>query len=151
MAISHSLDIQTSLSTREIKNLLLNSQLNLTQSTIENNLAGFGILISITEMGEYGKLTTKDEYGFVPDVSISFWMDLSESQTEGVKITEKTCAILLAKIAGDALFFFNSDNLTFKRINGKLTIYDDWTEYLMSELDKLGIKYEVKKSEYAEI
>ena len=84
-------------------------------------------------------------------MSIGFRMAFDESETEGEKTTEKACAILLNQGNGDAVFFYNSDNLAFKRVNGKLTIYEGWTQWLMPELDKFGIKYEIEKSEYAEL
>lgn len=151
MAISHRLRLQTHLSLREIEDLLFNSDLGLERLENNGGLDGLGVWITYSMVSDFGKEITLDDYGFIPDVSIGFRMALSESETEGQRITERACAILLAQGNGDAVYFFNSDNLALKRINGKLTIYNDWTEWLMSELDKLKIPYEIEKSEYAEI
>ncbi len=151
MAISHRLRLQTHLSLREIEDLLFNSDLGLERLENNGGLDGLGVWITYSKVSDFGKEITLDDYGFIPDVSIGFRMALSESETEGQRITERACAILLAQGNGDAVYFFNSDNLALKRINGKLTIYDDWTEWLMSKLDKLKIPYEIEKSEYAEI
>lgn len=151
MAITHSLDLQTSLSLKEIEDLLFNSGLGLTILEDDGGLDGLGVWVTYHPAGSITRKATLKDYGFIPDVSVGFRMALSESETEGQKITEKVCAILLAQKSGDAVYFFNSDNLAFKRINGKLTIYDDWAQWLMPELDKLGIKYEIEKTEYAEL
>ncbi len=151
MAIIHSLDLQTSLSLKTIEDLLFNSGLGLTILEDNGGLDGLGVWITYHLAGSITQKATLRDYGFVPEVSIGFRMALSESETEGQKITEKACAILLAQGSGDAVYFFNADNLAFKRINGKLTIYEGWTEWLIPELDKLGIKYELEKSEYSEL
>jgi hypothetical protein len=151
MAISHSLYLQTSLSLKAIEDLLFNSNLGMTILEDNGGLDGLGIWITYSIPDEYSKRVTLKEDGFIPDVSIGFRMAFDESETEGEKTTEKACAILLNQENGDAVFFYNSDNLAFKRVNGKLTVYEGWTQWLMPELDKFGIKYEIEKSEYAEL
>jgi hypothetical protein len=159
MSISHSLDIQTSLTTEEIETLLLSSNLSLTTnkwSYNENNtetnssaLSGFGISITVSKESNLAKKITLEDHGFAPDITIGFHLARYESETAGDITAEKICAILLAQGTGDAIYFYNSDNLVFKRINGKLTLYDDWADSLIPELDKLSVKYESEKSEYA--
>jgi hypothetical protein len=150
MSISHRLKIQTSLSLQEIKELLVRSNLGLTAIDNFNGLDGLGITIFYNLIDNDSKKATHDDYGFSPDVSIGFRLARNESETAGDITSEKACAILLAQGKGDAVYFYNSDSLVFKRINGKLTLYDDWGDSLIPELDKLGIKYELEKSEYAE-
>jgi hypothetical protein len=150
MSVSHSLDIQTELSLEEIKELLIGSNLGLTTIDNFNGLDGFGITVFYNLVGDYSKKVIHDDYGFIPDVSIGFRLALNESETAGDITAEKICAILLAQGTGDAIYFYNSDNLVFKRINGKLTLYDDWADSLIPELDRLSVKYESEKSEYAE-
>ncbi len=160
MSISHSLDIQTDLTTEEIETLLLSSNLSLTSnkwSYTENNieinnsaLHGLGISITPRKASKLAKEVTLEDYSFIPDVSIGFHLARHESETAGDITAEKVCAILLAQGTGDAVYFYNLDSLVFKRLNGKLTLYDDWGDSLIPELDSLGIKYEVEKSEYAE-
>lgn len=151
MAISHSLDLQTSMTPKEIEELLLANNLKLEQLENNGGLDGLGIWITPREAGSITKQSILKDYCFTPDVSIGFRMAYNESETEGEKTTEKACAILLNQGNGNAVFFYNLDNLAFKRINGELTIYEGWTQWLMPELDKFGIKYEIEKSEYAEL
>ncbi len=150
MSISHDLDIQTKLSLEEIKELLVRSDLGLTAIDNFNGLDGFGITVFYNLVDDYSKKVIHDDYGFSPDISIGFRLARYESETAGDIIAEKVCAILLAQGNGDAVYFYNSDSLVFKRINEKLTLYDDWGDSLIPELDKFGIKYELEKSEYAE-
>lgn len=151
MSISHSLDIQTSLSLKEIEELIVKSNIGLTVIENSNILDGLGITIFYSQAGDYNKKLTLEEYGFIPDVSIGFRMALSESQTAGMQTTAKACAILLNQGNGDAVFFLNSDYIVFKRLEGNLIVYKEISEWLMPELDKFGIKYEIEKSEYAEL
>jgi hypothetical protein len=150
MSISHDLDIQTKLSLEEIKELLVGSNLGLTAIDNFNGLDGFGITVFYNLVDDYSKKVIQNDYGFSPDVSIGFRLARNESETAGDITAEKVCAILLAQGTGDAVYFYNSDNLVFKRIDGKLMLYDDWADDLIPELDKLGVKYELEKSEYAE-
>jgi hypothetical protein len=150
MSISHRLKIQTSLSLQEIKELLVRSNLGLTAIDNFNGLYGLGITIFYNLIDNDSKKATYDDYGFSPDVSIGFRLARNESETAGDITSEKACAILLAQGTGDAVYFYNLDSLVFKRINGKLTLYDDWADDLIPELNKLGVKYELEKSEYTE-
>jgi len=151
MAISHRLRLQTSLSLREIEDLLFNSDLGLERLENNGGLDGLGVWITYSMVSDFGKEITLDDYGFIPDVSIGFRMALSESQTAGIQTTAKACAILLNQGNGDAVFFLNSDYIVFKRLGGNLIVYKEISEWLMPELDKFGIKYEIEKSEYAEL
>jgi hypothetical protein len=159
MSISHSLDIQTSLTTEEIETLLLSSNLSLTnnkwsytENSIEINnsaLSGFGISITPRKANDLSRKLILKEYGFIPDVSIGFHLARHESETAGTETTAKVLAILLLQGSGDAVFFINSDYIVLKRLNNKLTVYKEISEWLIPELDKSGIKYELEKSEYA--
>ena len=160
MSISHSLDIQTSLTTEEIETLLLSSNLSLigkkwsyTENNIEYNnsaLDGLGISITVSKESDLAKKITLEDYGFAPDISIGFHLARYESETAGTETTAKALAILLLQGNGDAVFFINSDYIVFKRLNNKLTVYKEISEWLIPELNKAGIKYELEKSEYAE-
>jgi hypothetical protein len=161
MSISHTLDIQTELSAKEIENLLLLSDLGLKftegiEFTVDDDtefnnsgLDGLGISITPRKASNLAKEITLEDNGFIPDVSIGFELKRYESETAGDITAEKACAILLAQGTGNAVYFYNLNHLVFKRINGKLILYDDWADSLIPELDKLGVKYELEKSEYA--
>jgi hypothetical protein len=150
MSISHNLDIQTTLSLEEIKELLIKSNLGLTAIDNFNGLDGFGITVFYTLAGDYGKKVIQEDYGFLPDVSIGFRLARNESETAGTETTAKALAILLLQGSGDAVFFINSDYIVLKRLNNKLTVYKEISGWLIPELDKSGIKYELETSEYAE-
>jgi len=161
MAISHSLDIQTSLSAKGVEQLLLSSNLGLgfiegiefiEDDTEFNNssLNGLGISITPRKASKLAKEITLEDYGFIPDISIGFDMLRYESETAGMETTAKVLSILLVETDGDAVFFLNSDYIVFKSLNRKLIVYKEISEWLMPELDKARIKYEMEKSEYAE-
>jgi hypothetical protein len=151
MAIIHRLHLQTSMTPKEVEKLLLTNNLELEQLENNGGLDGLGIWITLRESNSLSKEITSEDYGFTPDVSIGFRMALSESETEGMKITAKACAILLAQGNGDAVFFLNSDYIVFKRLNGELIVYKEISEWLMPELNNNGINYKTEKSEYSEL
>jgi hypothetical protein len=162
MSISHTLDIQTQLSAKEIENLLLLSNLGLRfiegiELTIDDDtelngssLDGLGISITPRRASKLAKEITLEDYGFIPDISVGFELKRYESETAGTETTAKALAILLLQGSGDAVFFINSDYIVFKRLNNKLTVYKEISEWLIPELYKAGIKYELETSEYAE-
>lgn len=161
MSISHRLYLETSLSPKEVEEILLSTDLGLKfvegvefveGETEFNNSSLYALGVSITprKASNLAKEIALENYGFVPDISIGFHLLRHESDTAGEITAEKLCATLLAQESGNAIYFYNSDNIAFKRIKGKLKVYEGWTEYLIPELDKLGVKYQVENLEDTE-
>lgn len=156
MAISHNLDIQTSLSISEIQQLLLNSNLGLELIEADteynnNSLYGIGISVTYHRESKLAKKVTFEDFGFISDISIGFHMLRNESETAGMETTARILSVLLSQIKGDAVFFLNSDYLVFKRLKSNLIVYKEISEWLISELNKENIQYNLETSEYAEM
>lgn len=142
MSITHILKFESTHSQDEILNLLLVSNLGLYPANYDQ-MKGEGIFGRVSENSLVSQQHFFEDYGFKPNLRVSFDEDSDGNVEEGEKIIGKAVAQILQK-EGNAIFFYVVDTPILKKLSGRIQVAEDvHFNWLRNSLSLMNLKYEI--------
>ena len=147
MSITHILKFESNRSQDEILSILLSSEMGIYPAKYDQ-LKAEGLFGGVNENSKVSQQNFYEDYGFKPNLRISFDEDSDGDIEKGEKTMGKAVALILQQEKGDAIFFYVVDTPILKRINGRLQVAEEkWYQWLRDALDETNLVYETKPTE----
>ncbi len=150
MSITHRLQFESQRTGAEVLESLLSSNIGLQQAKY-GEVQAEGLFGRVTELSRNFQTDFLEEYGFKPNLMLSFDEDSDGDVEIGEVVMGKAVAFILQQEKGNAMFFYVVDTPILKRLSGKTTVANrHHFVWLRNALDEVGLTYELKPVEEIE-